>query len=336
MEAHESAVRVTPTSSPNVTLTTCSPKVYSNRMNASVRAVEIPDIRLKFIDMWSPRGGFHTGTVQRLRNGGFSLDTCYSNAAMMEASIKKAELFWVAPTFLPLLLNAANSLPLDAKFSELPVLPPDGLLVFDAPDEWSFDGEGIQPPDVAAISWHTGGAKRLDGSMVDTAVFADAYARYESVWVDLRSVSWGGDDVIAVNPAHASPSAPIDETSNSRIQRDRRILGAFAHLITQETITDASPERMPRPVQKRSERKNVPSTVRVVRLRHLVESEKNGSATVGSGVEYSHQWLVSGHWRNQPCGTGLQERKLIWVNPHVKGPSDKPLVLKETVKALVR
>lgn len=312
---------------------------YAPAVKATVSANEVPDIRLKFIDLWGPRGGFRTGTINRIVKQGFSYNTGRSNALMMEESIKVAELFWVAPTFLPLLLNAANSLPLDAKFSELPALPSDGLLVFDAPPDWTFDNHewaldnsvNVSESEIAAISWHTGSAYRPDGSKAETSVFADAYGRYGSVWVDVRSFSWGGDDTIAVNAYGDS----IDELSIGRIQRDRRILAAFAHLITQVYITDASPEQTPRAVQKRSARKNVPSTVRVVRLRHLVESEKQG-LTSGSGVEYSHQWLVSGHWRNQPCGPGGLERKLIWVSPHVKGPSDKPLILKETVKALVR
>lgn len=298
-----------------------------------VRAVEVPDIRLHFIDQWQLRGDFYRSTVKRIMGMGYSEGTGHANAIMMHDSIKKAEMFWVSPAFMPLLLNAADSMPLDAKFSELPSLPPEGLLVFDAPDGWSMEEEGLPRAEVGAMSWHVGGMQNHDGSHSEDAVFVDSYARYGNLWIDLRSSSWGGDDLIAVVNDNGTIE---DETSIERIQRDRKILGAFAHLIKETKITDSSNEIMPRAVARRSHNKSIMSTVRVVRLRHLVEAEKNGTSLTGSGIEYSHQWLVSGHWRNQPCGTGRSERKLIWISPHVKGPADKPLVLKDTVKALVR
>lgn len=35
--------------------------------------------------------------------------------------------------------------------------------------------------------------------------------------------------------------------------------------------------------------------------------------------EFNGQWIVRGHWRNQPYGEGLSKRKLIWIEPYVKG-----------------
>lgn len=34
----------------------------------------------------------------------------------------------------------------------------------------------------------------------------------------------------------------------------------------------------------------------------------------------TYKTLVRGHWRNQACGTGRQERKMIWIEPHTRGP----------------
>jgi hypothetical protein len=36
----------------------------------------------------------------------------------------------------------------------------------------------------------------------------------------------------------------------------------------------------------------------------------------------SVQFLVRGHWRVQPCGKGLLERKTIWIQPFWKGPEE--------------
>ena len=51
--------------------------------------------------------------------------------------------------------------------------------------------------------------------------------------------------------------------------------------------------------------------------------------------EYSHRWQVSGHYRNQYYpSTG--EYKRIMIKPYVKGPKDKPLIVKERVYKVTR
>jgi hypothetical protein len=76
--------------------------------------------------------------------------------------------------------------------------------------------------------------------------------------------------------------------------------------------------------------------VRVVTLRRLHRTEAAPAEGTAEHVEWSHRWLVSGHWRWQRVGVGRTERRLTYVRPHVKGPDDKPLVVPETVRAWVR
>ena len=38
--------------------------------------------------------------------------------------------------------------------------------------------------------------------------------------------------------------------------------------------------------------------------------------------------LVSGHWRNQPCGEGKQDTKRIWIEPFWRGPEGAPITRK--------
>jgi hypothetical protein len=45
-------------------------------------------------------------------------------------------------------------------------------------------------------------------------------------------------------------------------------------------------------------------------------------------VEWQHRWLVGGHWRNQ-WFPSLNRHRQIWINPYVKGPEDKPLVVRK-------
>jgi hypothetical protein len=46
----------------------------------------------------------------------------------------------------------------------------------------------------------------------------------------------------------------------------------------------------------------------------LTSSRKSGSHQIGCP-----HWIVSGHWRNQPCGPGLSQIIVIWIEPYEKG-----------------
>lgn len=78
-----------------------------------------------------------------------------------------------------------------------------------------------------------------------------------------------------------------------------------------------------------------PSDVVVVRVRKR-EAAAHDSAESSSGIEWSHRWLVSGHWRQQPYGPGRISKRQTWIPSYVKGPEDKPLVVKDRVTAWVR
>ena len=62
----------------------------------------------------------------------------------------------------------------------------------------------------------------------------------------------------------------------------------------------------------------------VVRLRR--EASETGEPT-GEEANYSHRFIVSGHWRNQPYPKEGIYRQ-IWISPYVKGPEDKPLIVR--------
>lgn len=65
-------------------------------------------------------------------------------------------------------------------------------------------------------------------------------------------------------------------------------------------------------------------TIRVVTLRRSAH-EAGQSARSGDPVEWSCQWVVRGHWRQQACGPERSERRPVFVLPYVKGDPDKPL-----------
>lgn len=48
-------------------------------------------------------------------------------------------------------------------------------------------------------------------------------------------------------------------------------------------------------------------------------TDGTNAGTSKIGTKIGVQFIVRGHWRNQPHGIGHQERKLKWINPYVKG-----------------
>lgn len=97
-------------------------------------------------------------------------------------------------------------------------------------------------------------------------------------------------------------------------------------------------ERPPRATRKRLEREGWTheQLIQVVTLRRSSEQEQPRERS-GEPVEWSCQWVVRGHWRQQACGEGYSERRPVFVLPYVKGDPDKPLKAPaERVFAVVR
>jgi hypothetical protein len=44
------------------------------------------------------------------------------------------------------------------------------------------------------------------------------------------------------------------------------------------------------------------------------------------GHEYSHRFVVRGHWAKRWCGPGRTELRYVYINPYLKGPEDAPLL----------
>lgn len=73
--------------------------------------------------------------------------------------------------------------------------------------------------------------------------------------------------------------------------------------------------------------------VTVIRLRH-VASRGTGEAA----VNWSHRWLVRGHWRQQRCkdDSGAWTTRPVFIHPYIKGPEEAPLLSRRHVNHLVR
>lgn len=100
-----------------------------------------------------------------------------------------------------------------------------------------------------------------------------------------------------------------------------------------QSLTQTVPTRSDRAERRRSARADLPTDLLVVRLRRLSSTPLTEDDR--EECDYSHRWMVSGHWRNQWLPSRAAHR-LQWIAAHVKGPADKPLMIKEKVIAWIR
>lgn len=131
---------------------------------------------------------------------------------------------------------------------------------------------------------------------------------------------------------HYDPDGPDDlgiraldtASSNSTYPELKRITRFVlaACVFLRQRIVQASEVHIERHFRKRIEREYpdaVPS-VKVITLRRAESSPHDGGET--RQVEWSCQWIVQGHWRNQKIKEG---HRLIYIEKYIKGPDDKPL-----------
>jgi hypothetical protein len=159
--------------------------------------------------------------------------------------------------------------------------------------------------------------------------------------IRLAAVYWGVSDegvllVFYAGPAGLDPGffqvkllpwdAPYQPNDGIMTPSIRFLLGTIVTFFafTQQRILVTSS----RPIANRGVRKRLGKhiqeipMVRVVELRRREHQQHDESHAVA--VEWSCQWLVRGHWRQQYFPASNEHRPL-WIEPHIKGPSDKPL-----------
>lgn len=109
-----------------------------------------------------------------------------------------------------------------------------------------------------------------------------------------------------------------------RIPKLQLFAGCLAFL--QQRILLAPRQRAERHAVKRLEREGWTQEplIRVVELRR--KTHPSPPSEERAQVEWSHQWVVGGHWHNYwvgPCDTRILQPR--WLMPYIKGPDAKPL-----------
>jgi hypothetical protein len=124
------------------------------------------------------------------------------------------------------------------------------------------------------------------------------------------------------------------------VDQVRCLLKATWAMLSQK-IVEVGSERPPRAMRRRASRL-MPETgdVVVIRLRKEYHPEGSEEQALANQADpdaepwFSHRHLVRGHWKRQAYGKDRAETKLIWVSPYVRGPEDRPLIIKSKVYSL--
>lgn len=264
---------------------------------------------------------------------------------------------YVTPEIIDAVESAAESMPCSPLLEDrFPA--PAGLIVFGrglAYDAPSTEGWWEEFP-IRAVGWaeaditHPATGDRNRGVMLfvysETATVAYAFGNdgwpFESTPpplfpVDVTGwgfgVPWADVDLDVYKNAETSDEWDDGHVKAPHVARMRRFLLALWTFMADEIVDVDRAPRLPRPVERRAARSGRTDVglVTFVHLRRRARQRTDGERA----VEWSHSWIVSGHWRKlRNRDTGEFEGRVTWVRPHVKG--DGPLVVKERVVTVDR
>jgi hypothetical protein len=185
------------------------------------------------------------------------------------------------------------------------LLTPTGFLLFErvvtAPH---VEGDSLTSPfsafSWAAVKWPADAAGPY---VLNVTYYADTGTGGKRL--PLLGTEWAfGDD------AAEQASAPL-----------LRLVQTTFRLMREFKPAGRSTEQLPRAERRAAARAGFEMrSVVVVRLRR----ERRPHEPLGGTANYSHRFLVAGHWRNQWCPS-LGVHRQTWISPYVKGPADKPL-----------
>lgn len=234
--------------------------------------------------------------------------------------VSTGDLLFLTSDFLTLSEAAAPEIP-DFKLhpSDLPTM--HALVVFERPVRMAMLEDRIDS--VSAVTWITYAQQPDNDGPGDGVLIA--------IWVDPRDLPEYSPDLVypPLIPVHAARWYFGEHWKRAEhVIRWPAFLGTIFRLFQEGYVRD---ERRPvdRAERRRRQRSGqpIPEGIRILDIR---SSAPTGAPQGSSDVEWTHRWLVRGHWRDQwyPSQGRHAPR---WIRAHVKGPADKPLVARPTV-----
>lgn len=238
-----------------------------------------------------------------------------ANAWSMTDQIRTAQLWWVSRDMTRLAEDTVQA----GDFPEPDPPAQCGMIFFEGDVQhisFRFDNDGYGETRVAAILWQDVGRES-----VKISVFTDNPVGIREMHADLF-----GLPVVSLAPS-------VVRENDGSFRWLCGLLRAVWALSAEPHICEAKPAKpdMAHPLPQRFD-----PEIRKVKMLVLRENlHRPGESADDDGRvrrEYSHRFIVRGFWRDQAYGPNHSLRRRQWIPPFVKGPADKPLICKETVR----
>lgn len=166
----------------------------------------------------------------------------------------------------------------------------------------------------------------------------EADPRYNAMIVAVESPSSRGNFVVDALPyGEVVSSATVDDDGTLEYSKWEmlRSVGATLLFMQQRLAVIGHRMRPPRAVRRAVRRFQFENEWNIVTLRRNLRTE-NSEPDEGA-PDWSHRWIVAGHWASYWCGErGDQHLEPRFLAPYVKGPPDKPLLVRSRAFATVR
>lgn len=232
--------------------------------------------------------------------------------AMLFALLRSADLWYLSADMVEVMEAAA------------PSMPPQQMLPEDPP---SYHGLALLGRSVADADGEREGATVYTNALAWQPV-AHHHDGHHSLCIASLSYfgpQWGW--FVSGQEAWNLGETQHDARSESGVM-DRARIATMWTLAQQKRLAGDSTATN-RAAMRRTTRAGLPPEAASVRL---LDVRRPAGASTGNGgtVDYSHRWMVSGHWRNQWLPSRGTHRAQ-WIAPYVKGPDDKPLVIRTDV-----
>lgn len=311
----------------------------------ALRPPDVAHLRRQLVDWWSRPGQWQLRLAGQGRRSlpGWNDNHPGRDAAGAQVwiaqTMRGAELYWVSPEMCDVLISLAPSIP-----DCLPQPPVESAFVVFAKSIPGTDAETGDGIFTSAFLWG-----QVEMFNIGPCLSMESYAwrdhvavysglpeklqeRYRQV-IPTRLQPTGGSEW--PYRAMISDFSPLgdqgEELMTASMIEDRRLLATFWALCSQKIAIETR-VRPSRQVQRQAQRQGRKlDEIRVINLREPTRS----STAAGSEVEWSHRWIVGRHWRNQWYPSRSEHAPKL-IEAYVKGPEDKPLKVRETVRALVR
>jgi hypothetical protein len=231
--------------------------------------------------------------------------------------------YWVSQPMCELVEAAGPTMPDEPlKSTDLPART--GFVVFESP--LVVVRQDSDPRAYVAVCWHvTSGYNLNDPATPDTSGIGTWW--YERIG---HEHWWAEDGTPWPFGARASEwfNAPphVGEIVDAPL---RRLLKAFWTLSSQRIAVQTQVRDLPRHIRRQFDRVKLDSReVSLVTLRRAGAPSHGPEDDEYNPIDWTHRWIVSGHWRNQWLPS-VNDHRLQWISPYVKGPEDRPLVVKQ-------